>query len=48
MKEETSDPEKGHGKRVRDPEASDSVGSSAERAKEREVEMEKSGEENAA
>lgn len=48
MKEGTSDPEEGHGKRVRDPEASDSVGSSAERAKEREAEMEESGEENAA
>jgi len=48
MKEGTSDSGEGHGKRVRDPEASDPVGSSAERATEREAKMEESGEENAA
>jgi hypothetical protein len=44
----TSDPVEGDDKQRSEPEASDSVGSSAEQAKELEAEMEESGKENAA
>jgi hypothetical protein len=48
MKEGTSHPAEGDDKQRSEPEASDSVGSSAEQARKREAEMEESGEENAA
>jgi hypothetical protein len=48
MKEGTTPhPAEGDDKQRSEPEACDSVGSSAEQAKEREAEMEESGEENA-
>ena len=48
MKDGTSDPGKGDDKHVTEPEACDSIGSSAEQAQGREAEMEESGDENAA